>query len=207
MIALKYVKSGNMRFVSHIDLLRHASRILRRAGIPVRFSNGFNPHPLIFFSPPLGLGVASEAEYIAIDAPMAAAEALERFNLSAPAGLKATRAFDLKSNPNLQARIVAADYVYPYAYRDIDFSRFEITYLKKGEVVSEDAAAKILGATSEGGKLCLRLATGGVNLRPDRLLGALNGIYGEDAKVTDILKVRQFALEEGKLVLVDEILK
>ena len=207
MITLKYEKKDEARFISHIDLLRHVSRILLRAGIPVRRSNGFNPHALVFFSPPLCLGATSLAEYLVIDTPMPAQEVLTRFNASAQKGLRAVEAFEWEKNPNLQARIEAADYIYPYAYRDIDFSHMSVEYVKKGETVKEDVAGKVFGAFSTDGKLCVRLATGGNNLRPDRLLGAFAEIYGEGASVTDVVKTAQYVRVDGEFVDVDKILR
>lgn len=52
-----------MRFISHLDLLRLFQRALRRSGIPIDFSKGFNPHPLIYFDRALKLGVESESEW------------------------------------------------------------------------------------------------------------------------------------------------
>ncbi len=206
MIVLKYQKRDEARFISHIDLLRHISRILLRAEIPVKRSNGFNPHALVFFSPPLALGVTSMAEYLTIDTDMPAEEVLTRFNASTPNGLHAICAYGCEKNPNLQARVSAADYIYPYPYREIDFSRVVIEYQKKGETVKEDVSSKIFSARDEDGMLCLRLATGGVNLRPDRLLATLDGIYGIKGSVTDIIKTAQYVAADGKFVDVDDIL-
>ncbi len=206
MIVLKYEKCEEARFISHIDLLRHISRILLRAEIPVRRSNGFNPHSLVFFSPPLALGVTSNAEYLTVDTDMRKDEVLARFNASSPKGLRAIAAFESQKNPNLQARVVAADYIYPYAYKDIDLSDVEIEYLKKGELVKENATAKILDSFERDGKLCLRLAAGGVNLRPDRLLPFLEKELAQTASVTDIVKTAQYVLEAGEYVDVDNIL-
>lgn len=206
MTVLKYEKRDEARFISHIDLLRHVSRILRRADIPVRRSNGFNPHALVFFSPPLCLGATSRAEYLTVDTPMPADEVLRRFNASAQKGLIAIAAYECEVNPNLQARVVAADYVYPYDFGDIDFSGTVAEYVKKGEIVREDVTSKILGTCDEGGKLCVRLATGSVNLRPDRLLGALERIYGCKGSVTDVTKTRQYVLVDGKYADADDFL-
>ena len=52
MIVLRYTRLGTRRFLSHIDVLRDFGRIVRRADIPVGYSGGFNPHALLFFSPP-----------------------------------------------------------------------------------------------------------------------------------------------------------
>jgi len=60
---LQYAKEGPARFISHLDLLRTIERSARRAGLPLVFSQGFNPHPKITFAAPLGVGVAGEAEW------------------------------------------------------------------------------------------------------------------------------------------------
>lgn len=207
MITLKYQKKDEARFISHIDLLRHVSRILLRAEIPVRRSNGFNPHSLVFFSPPLCLGATSLAEYLVIDTPMSAGEAMTRFNASAQKGLWAVEAFECEKNPNLQARIEAADYIYPYPYRDLDLSHLTVEYVKKGETVKEDVSGKLFGTFCADGKLGVKMATGGNNLRPDRLLGALADIYGAGASVTDVVKIAQYERVDGEFVDVDNILR
>lgn len=61
---VRYRKVGYARFLSHLDLMRILERACRRAGIPVVYSQGFNPHPKFSFGPPLALGVSSEAEYL-----------------------------------------------------------------------------------------------------------------------------------------------
>jgi len=60
---IKFSKFGMGKFISHLDLLRAFTRAITRAELPVRYSNGFNPHQLITFSLPLAVGVTSETEY------------------------------------------------------------------------------------------------------------------------------------------------
>ena len=61
---MKYTKKGPIRFIGHLDLVRIFDRVMRRAGIPVAYSQGFHPHPKISFGPPLPLGMRSAAEYV-----------------------------------------------------------------------------------------------------------------------------------------------
>lgn len=224
MLVLKYVKQGGSRFISHIDLLRHSSRIIRRAGIPVKYSNGFNPHALVFFSPPLVLGAGSLAEYIAIDTDVSAEELFARYNSAVSQDMRATHVFSCGKNPNLQGKIVAANYVFPMEYTDIDISKeFIVEYEKKGERVSENVADKIFaaekyiadtdcksdcsnGSALKDGALLLRLATGNVNLRPDRVITELNRRYGLDMRVSDVVKVRQYVSVDGELIEADDYL-
>ncbi len=66
-VAFRFRKTGRARFYSHHDLMRHFERGVRRAGLPVRLSQGFNPRPRIVFAHALGLGVASRCEEVAIE--------------------------------------------------------------------------------------------------------------------------------------------
>lgn len=65
-IRVKFAKTEPMRFTSHLDLYRAWERLLRRAGIPVTFSQGYNPRPRIQLAAPLPLGITSSCEIIDI---------------------------------------------------------------------------------------------------------------------------------------------
>ena len=71
-IRLKWGKTGLVRFLSHLDNNRVFERAIRRAEIPVTYSQGFHPHQKLSFGPPLPVGYSSECEYldIQIDAPL-----------------------------------------------------------------------------------------------------------------------------------------
>ncbi len=60
---MMYAKEGPARYISHLDLLRAIERAARRAGLPMAFTQGFNPHPKIAFAAPLGVGTAGEREF------------------------------------------------------------------------------------------------------------------------------------------------
>lgn len=59
---VKYEKTGKAKYISHLDFLRTIGRAMRRAGLPLKYSEGFNPHPLISFASPLSVGITSECE-------------------------------------------------------------------------------------------------------------------------------------------------
>jgi len=63
-IRLRYTKRGRLRFTSHRDVARAFERAIRRAGVPMAYSQGFNPHPKISWVGAAPTGVASEAEYV-----------------------------------------------------------------------------------------------------------------------------------------------
>ncbi|MGB3366041.1 MAG: TIGR03936 family radical SAM-associated protein [Acidaminobacteraceae bacterium] len=66
-LRLLYKKHGVMKFISHLDMVRLTERTFRRAKLPLRFSNGFNPHPKISFGAPLSVGVTSDYEVLDVE--------------------------------------------------------------------------------------------------------------------------------------------
>ena len=63
-VRLRFSKVGPMRFLGHLEMLNLFIRAVRRAGIPIRFSQGFHPHPKFSFATALSVGVESMAEYL-----------------------------------------------------------------------------------------------------------------------------------------------
>ncbi len=115
-IRLKFSKLGMGKYISHLDLLRTFTRAIHRAELPVRYSQGFNPHQLITFSLPLALGTTGESEFVDIDFEDKADMALvvKKLNLCLPPDIKILEA----SVPQAKAKdIVSAEYIF-----DIDVS-------------------------------------------------------------------------------------
>ena len=90
MIRFEFEKKGTAIYMSHLDLMRCMTRALTRAEIPVKFTEGFNPHPYLVFAAPLALGISGEKEYfeIKITEEMPLEEMKDRLNRTLPAGLK-----------------------------------------------------------------------------------------------------------------------
>ena len=65
--AFAFSVTGDLRFISHRDTIRVFQRALARASLPVRYSEGFNPHPRLSLPLPRPVGVASEAEIIIVE--------------------------------------------------------------------------------------------------------------------------------------------
>ena len=61
---IRFTKTGRMRFLSHHDLMRLFERALRRTGLPLRMTEGYNPHPVLAFPTALGLGIESLDEIL-----------------------------------------------------------------------------------------------------------------------------------------------
>ncbi|MCR4842188.1 MAG: TIGR03936 family radical SAM-associated protein [Eubacterium sp.] len=66
-IRVRFSKRGPVRYVGHLDLMRYFQKAIRRAGLDIRYSEGFSPHQVMSFASPLSLGAESEAEYFDMD--------------------------------------------------------------------------------------------------------------------------------------------
>ncbi len=86
---VRYEKTGKLRFVSAIDLGRLWERALRKADVPIAYSEGFSPHPKVSFPDALPLGYASTGEYaeLVLAAPIELEPAMEDLNAAFPAGM------------------------------------------------------------------------------------------------------------------------
>jgi radical SAM-linked protein len=89
-IRMRFRKGGDLRLVSHHDLMRCFERMLRRAALPFHCTEGFNPKPRLVFALSLGLGIVGcdEVAELELDAELPTAEIQERLARQAPAGLE-----------------------------------------------------------------------------------------------------------------------
>ena len=65
-LRIRFSRGEEIKYISHLDLIRLWQRALNRAGIPLTYSRGFNPHPQISMALALAMGVTSEAELMDI---------------------------------------------------------------------------------------------------------------------------------------------
>lgn len=71
-VRIKFQKYGAMKFIGHLDVMRYFQKAFRRAGYESEYSKGYNPHQIMSFAAPLGLGITSDGEYL--DAELVRAE-------------------------------------------------------------------------------------------------------------------------------------
>jgi radical SAM-linked protein len=110
-VRLRFAKRGPVRLVSHHDLLRCLERGLRRAGLPVARTQGFNPRFRIVFPLALGLGIEGRREVLDLELtePLDPSEVLARLASASPEGLDFLEAESVP--PHRAPRVVAASYL------------------------------------------------------------------------------------------------
>lgn len=92
-IRLTYSKTGPMRFLGHLELVWAVTRAIRRADLPIRYSQGFHPKPKLTFSQPLPVGIESMEEYMELELDSTGGrldpqEVMARLNGQMPEGIK-----------------------------------------------------------------------------------------------------------------------
>jgi radical SAM-linked protein len=195
MIVFRYTKKDGAEYLSHLDLLRHIDRTLRRAGIPIYYSQGFHPHPRIFLNNPLGTGICSVAEYGAVETDWQG-DFMARFNACAPRGIRVEEWGYSQTNPNFAYEIKSCLYaltgVNVFDVNDIlGQEHLEVTDSRNRAI---DMRPRIKELYFKGDTLYAHLGCGTENLRPDFLLSYLIDRYGSPVgtTATEILKLASY---------------
>lgn len=92
-IRVFFVKTGASKYMSHLDLMRCMTRTMRRAGVPIWYTEGFNPHPFMTFALPLSLGTSGLCETmdVRLTTDMPFEEVKNRLNAALCEGITVTK--------------------------------------------------------------------------------------------------------------------
>jgi radical SAM-linked protein len=106
-VRIRFRKTGDLRLISHHDLMRCFERMLRRAGLPFHSTEGFNPKPRLIFPLPLPLGIVGcrEVAELELDDDISAAEVRDRLARCTPAGLEIIDAQRMDGTKTAHARL------------------------------------------------------------------------------------------------------
>ena len=112
-VIYRFGKLGRLKFVSHLDLQRYMQRALNRTGLPVAYSLGFNPHPVMSFASALAMGWESEYEVfeVKLAKPVKKDEALDRMRAALPEEMPV---YEVKmtddTHPSMMSLVKMAEY-------------------------------------------------------------------------------------------------
>lgn len=190
-IRIKFAKRGSLKFVGHLDIMRYFQKLIRRSGIDIAYSEGFNPHQKLSFAQPLGVGMLSEGEYVDIEvnSTFSSKEAISRMNAANVDDLEIISYRRLSDNAgNAMSSVAAADYMVDFrdGYRPASFdflkefslffnSSDEIRVLKETKKSQVEMDIKPFIHEYGGGseKITLRLSCGSVtNIKPELVMEA-----------------------------------
>lgn len=110
---IKFTKTGSMKFIGHLDIMRYFQKAFRRADIDIAYSQGFNRHQLMSFAQPLGVGLTSDGEYLDVELNSSDSEEemMERLNAQMNDEIRVVKFHVLSDKGrNAMSIVSAADY-------------------------------------------------------------------------------------------------
>ncbi len=206
-IRIKFRKTGIMKFIGHLDVMRYFQKAIRRADVEICYSGGFSPHQIMSFAAPLGVGITSNGEYVDIEVHSTGttAEMLERLNAVMAEGFEIAEYKLLPDTAaNAMSSVAAADYTLTFrpGYEPEEESAEEwfkkltaffdqpqvmvLTKTKKGEKEMDlkpliyDLGV-IAGNDAAQSQLFMKISTGSAsNIKPELLLDAYYEALGKE---------------------------
>lgn len=138
---VKFNKSGSMKFIGHLDVMRYFQKAIRRAGIDVAYSQGFSPHQLISFAAPLGVGVTSDGEYmdIQLNSLTSVEDMKQKLNAAISQEMQVLEVTELpEGSKTAMSMVAAADYLVSLkdGYEPVlDFEKRFLDFLSQGSIL------------------------------------------------------------------------
>lgn len=194
---IKFQKIGYVRFIGHLDVQRYFQQAFKRADIPVLYSKGFSPHPLLSFASPLGIGMTSEGEYADIELDetrvSSGEELIERLNAVMNEGITVLdwRKLD-DTAKNAMSSVAAADYMISfrpgYYKKEVFLERCEEFFRQEQMIVlkktkrsekEENIRPLLLELRAVGESIFIKTISGSANnLKPELVMNAFCNYLG-----------------------------
>ncbi len=198
---IDYARLGRSRLLSHLELLQMFFRAFNRAGLPLHYSQGFNPSPKVSFSPALPLGTESRAEYLFVDLTEDIDPRIwqERLNKQLPEGLS-VQGIEFSDSKKIPSRVETWYTVnFPEEIDDAAFASFAevatfpVTVVRKKKSRTIDAKPQVstwrkVGATAVELSLITEVSRAG--LKPVEIVQAVFGLAPDDVIRLRMVKER-----------------
>lgn len=210
-VRIRWGKTARSRFLSHLDNMRMIEMAMRRAELPIVYSQGYNPAPKISFGPPLSLGMTSDSEFIDIMLTSTFTSSMaEKLGNTMSAGFFLAETKTVVGNPpSLSARLNRAAY-------ELDASEFTSTaslndlihdIMSKETLVVERTSKKglkqidirpgLFDLRFENDRLSMQLGIGeGIFVRPSEVISYMTDLLSCDIPALAFHRSGMFRLEE-----------
>lgn len=221
-VRIRMHKLGRYAYLSHLDMVRVLERAIRRAGLRLAYSQGFNPHPKISFGAPLAVGVTSTCEVadVEFDGSVSPDEIINKLNEQLPEGMKVDKAVLIdRRAKSLMSEIAAARYIIRMTLAGPELGQLEdsikqlldrdqllLEKTRDGDVKVVDVRPYILDMKAMAGETlqieaCLCTGSKG-NLRPDDLVTVMRqyGVLPPETIGVRIHRIELLVERDGRLV-------
>lgn len=204
-----FERKGALSYIGHLDLKAVFERALRRAELPLLYTQGFNPRPMLVFALPLGVGLDTEGDYfdVSMEVPVEPEEYIRRINEELPDGLRVLSAFSIDEPKNsLMSVVTCASYrieapgITDAVLKVFGQESVETMKKSKGREIKVDIRPlliKPLTSSTPDAAEYMCYAGSQQNLRPDVLLKALCETQGYDEKAALDARITRLALYGG----------
>lgn len=189
-------KYEDMRFISHLDLIRFLERLFKKTNLPIKYSNGFHPRPKMSFGNPISLGTEAFGEImdIELEEELSDVEVLKRLNSAQVLGFRVQEVETLEGKGNIVEE-------YPYTRYSVEGSSSVVDRLeallqqdeiieireKKGKTVTRELKQRIVSWKRTGD--CITLSS--INISPNA--------YLELAKITQQeVRIKRLGYEKAE---------
>lgn len=210
-LRLFFTKTGMTKYISHLDLMRTVMRAVKRADLPMWYTEGFNPHLFMTFALPLSLGVESLCESVEmrLTGDLSFDEVKERLNSALPEGIEIIKVAEPQKK---STEIAYAEYNIEFDYSDSDKAVFHLNdILSSNEILVEKKAKqgrrkvfkeinikeniKSYSIKSQNDKIILTvILTAGQanNINPSLLISAVTSNIDFELQAANIVKTKIF---------------
>lgn len=188
----RFSREGAVSYIGHLDLMKTIERAIRRAELPILYSQGYNPRPMMVFALPLGVGINTTGDYFdaAMSVPVDSEEFLKKVNPELPEGLKLLSCVSIdEPKRSLMSVVTVAEYtieapgISQPLLNMFRYETIEIEKKSKGKIVTTDIRPLMIKpfADSTPDKAHIMVYAGSSkNLRPDVLLNSVCKYEGYD---------------------------
>ena len=205
-IRIRFSKSGPLRYIGHLDFLKVFQQTIRRAGIPIAYSQGFNPHQQLSFALPLPLGMTSLHDYadITLESEMPSQTIISLLNTHAPSGLDIAAVWPFEG-AGVAALTAVADYHMaidshnhqtPDAIKTLlNQENIIIPKKTKSGIKDTDIRPDILNLQAEANIIKMRLSAGSARFINPLAVAKL--ILNQDADISSITRAELYRISKS----------
>lgn len=217
-----FARSGATIYLGHLDLMTCFERACRRAGLPILYSQGYNPRPMMVFALPLGVGIETRCDYldVSLKCPYDASKFTEELNAFLPDGLRIIKSKEIpEPKDSIMSIVTTASYrfeakgIREAMEKAMKEETLIVTKMAKGKEKQTDIRPLLisLSQASDGDPDSVEFyafAGSERNVRPDLILSSLSKYCGMDPDLAEnarVIRTGLFAGEYPRITPIDEV--